>query len=83
MEANNYTRGQGLWWPLRSSGKRACDGVDLVVGAEEAVAMVEGVSPWARFVVWRVLCGLRLEPRPSPDYLALKFSPRLRTGTAT
>jgi len=22
-----------------------------------------------RFVVWRVRCGLRLEPRPSPDYL--------------
>ena len=33
-------------------------------------ATVEGVSPWARFVVWRGLCGLRLEPRPSPDYLA-------------
>lgn len=35
-----------------------------------ARATVEGVHPWARFVAWRVLCGLRLEPRPSPDYLA-------------
>ena len=35
-----------------------------------ARATVEDVSPWARFVVWRVRCGLRLEPRPSPDYLA-------------
>jgi hypothetical protein len=35
-----------------------------------ARATVEGVSPWARFVAWRVLCGLRLESRPSPDYLA-------------
>ncbi len=35
-----------------------------------ARATVEGVSPWARFVVWRVLCGLRLRPQPSPDSLA-------------
>lgn len=35
-----------------------------------ARATVEGVSPWARFVAWRVHCGLRLEPRPAPDYLA-------------
>jgi hypothetical protein len=35
-----------------------------------AGAAVEGVYPWARLIVWRVLCGLRLEPRPSPDYLA-------------
>ena len=35
-----------------------------------ARATGEDVSPWARFVVWRVRCGLRLEPRPSPDYLA-------------
>ena len=35
-----------------------------------ARATVEGVHPWARFVAWRVLCGLRLESRPSPDYLA-------------
>ncbi len=35
-----------------------------------ARATVEGVSPWARFVAWRGLCGLRLEPRPAPDYLA-------------
>jgi hypothetical protein len=36
---------------------------------EWARATVEGVHPWARFVVWRVVCGLRLEP-PSPDSLA-------------
>jgi hypothetical protein len=35
-----------------------------------ARATVEGVHPWARFVAWRVLCGLRLEPRPSPEHLA-------------
>jgi hypothetical protein len=35
-----------------------------------ARATVEGLSPWARFVVWRVLCGLRLGPQPSPDSLA-------------
>jgi hypothetical protein len=35
-----------------------------------ARATVEGVSPWACFVVWRVLCGLRLGPQPSPDSLA-------------
>jgi len=37
---------------------------------EWARATVEGVSPWARFVVWRGLCGLRLEPQLSPDDLA-------------
>jgi hypothetical protein len=37
---------------------------------QRARATVEGVSPWARFVVWRVLCGLRLGPQPSPDSLA-------------
>jgi hypothetical protein len=55
------------------------DYVDAFTGAsavtdktpkEWARATVEGVSPWARFVVWRVRCDLRLEPRPSPDYLA-------------
>src|SRR5260370_32758177 len=35
-----------------------------------ARATVERVPPWARFVVWRVLCGLRLGPQPSPDSLA-------------
>ena len=35
-----------------------------------ARATVEGVAPWARFVAWRVLCGLRVEPLPSPDSLA-------------
>src|SRR5712692_1531763 len=34
------------------------------------IAERQGVSPWARFVAWRVHCGLRLEPRPAPDYLA-------------
>ncbi len=35
-----------------------------------ARAAVEGVSPWGRLVAWRVLCGLRLESRPSPEHLA-------------
>jgi hypothetical protein len=35
-----------------------------------ARATVEGLSPWGRLVAWRVLCGLRLESRPSPEHLA-------------
>jgi hypothetical protein len=31
---------------------------------------LEGASPTGRFIVWQVLCGLRLEPQPSPDYVA-------------
>jgi hypothetical protein len=31
---------------------------------------LEGASPAGRFIAWRVLLGLRLEPRPSPDYVA-------------
>ena len=31
---------------------------------------LEGISPLGRFLAWRMLLGLRLEPRPSPDHLA-------------
>lgn len=31
---------------------------------------LEGASPAARFVVWQVLCGLRLEKHPSPEFVA-------------
>ena len=31
---------------------------------------IEGASPFGRFLTWRVLCGLRLDPRPSPENLA-------------
>lgn len=35
-----------------------------------ARAALEGASPMGRFIAWRVLLGLRLEPRPSSDYVA-------------
>lgn len=31
---------------------------------------LEEASPTARFIMWQVLCGLRLEPGPSPDHVA-------------
>jgi hypothetical protein len=31
---------------------------------------MEDASPLARFIIWQVLCGLRLESRPSADYVA-------------
>jgi hypothetical protein len=31
---------------------------------------LEGASPAARFLMWQVLCGLRLQKQPSPDYVA-------------
>ena len=31
---------------------------------------IEGASPFGRFLTWQVLCGLRLDPRPSPENLA-------------
>jgi hypothetical protein len=34
-----------------------------------ARAAVEGASPAGRFLAWRVICGLRLQPQPSPDYV--------------
>jgi hypothetical protein len=34
-----------------------------------ARAAVEGASPAGRFLAWRVICGLRLEPQPSPDHV--------------
>ena len=37
---------------------------------EWARATVEGVSPWGRFIAWRVLCGLRLESGSSPEFIA-------------
>jgi hypothetical protein len=37
---------------------------------EWARATVEDVSPWGRFIAWRVLCGLRLESRSSPEHIA-------------
>jgi hypothetical protein len=30
---------------------------------------IERASKWGRFLTWQVLCGLRLERRPSPDHL--------------
>ena len=35
-----------------------------------ARAALEGASALGRFMAWRVLLGLRLESRPSPDHLA-------------
>src|SRR5215510_7739123 len=31
---------------------------------------IEGASAFGRFLTWQVLCGLRLDPRPSPENLA-------------
>ena len=31
---------------------------------------LEGASPAGRFVVWQILCGLRLDPQPSPGRVA-------------
>lgn len=66
---------------IRALGSLAkLDYVDLFVAttskatdtsAEEwARSAMEGASPAGRFIAWRVLCGLRLEPRPSPVYVA-------------
>ncbi|MEX2459492.1 MAG: hypothetical protein WD770_10985 [Actinomycetota bacterium] len=35
-----------------------------------ARAALEGASPTGRFIAWRAMCGLRLDPRPSPDNVA-------------
>lgn len=35
-----------------------------------ARAALEGASPAGRFIAWRMILGLRLEPRSSPDYVA-------------
>lgn len=37
---------------------------------EWARAAVGGAPPAARFLVWQVILGLRLEPGPSPDHIA-------------
>lgn len=37
---------------------------------EWARAVVEAIDPVARFLVWQVAAGLRLEPSPSPDRVA-------------
>src|SRR5205085_10016950 len=47
-----------------------------VSGATDALAeqwarvAIEGAHPAGRFIAWRVLCALRLEPRDSRDYVA-------------
>ena len=56
------------------------DYVDLFTGsapgaadqsAEEwARVALEGASPTARFIIWQVLCGLRLDTQPSPTRVA-------------
>jgi hypothetical protein len=35
-----------------------------------ARAAMERASPAGRFIAWRLLCGLHLEPRRSPEYVA-------------
>lgn len=58
----------------------SADYVDLFVApAEDATsasperwarAAMEGTPALGRFLAWRVVCGLRLEQRPSADYVA-------------
>lgn len=46
------------------------DGEDDATAEQWARVALEGASPKARFLIWQVACGLRLEPSPSPTNVA-------------